>query len=63
MLRQAHTYIVRIYRRDGEAGKELAGIVEIVRSGRRLRFDSFDELRTILAMPSYLAGKSRSSSL
>ena len=44
----AQTYVVRIYRRGG-ASREFIGIVEIVGSRRRLRFDSFDTLRAILA--------------
>lgn len=52
MLARAQTYVVRIYRCDGSPGKELAGVVEIVRDGRRIRFNSFNQLRTILAMHS-----------
>jgi hypothetical protein len=56
----AQTYVVRIYRRNEGAGKEVAGIVEIVRSGSRRRFDSFDELHAILASRLYIRSTGRS---
>jgi hypothetical protein len=46
---QAQIYIVRIYRRNGETGP--AGVVEIVRSGERQRFQSVEELCRILDLP------------
>jgi len=58
MLVQAQTYVVRIYRRNGSPGNELAGVVEVVRTGRKLRFESFDQLRTILGVHSF-RGKRR----
>jgi hypothetical protein len=59
MLAQAQTYVVRIYRRNGQPNREVAGVVEVVQSGRRLRFESFEQLRAILARPPS-RGKDRS---
>jgi hypothetical protein len=47
---QPQIYIVRIYRRNGDAG--LAGVVEVVRSGERQRFHDVEQLRRILGLPS-----------
>jgi hypothetical protein len=38
------SYIVRIYRRSAESGREVAGLVERVGNGRRRAFGSSEEL-------------------
>ena len=43
------SFIVRIYRRDGNAGSEIAGLVERVGDGKRKAFASSKELWTFLA--------------
>jgi len=47
---RVQTFVVRIYRRCG-LEREVAGVVEIVNSGRRRSFGKFDELRAILSEP------------
>ncbi|HTT39013.1 MAG TPA: hypothetical protein VMH32_15250 [Burkholderiales bacterium] len=60
MSAQAQTYVVRVYQRNGGPNRELAGVVEIVHNGRRLRFDTFAQLRDILArQPSRSKARSR----
>jgi hypothetical protein len=49
MPAQMQTYVVRIYRPNGGHSQDVVGVVEIVRSGRKLRFAGFDKLRAILA--------------
>jgi hypothetical protein len=44
----SETFVVRIYRRGQADGTPLVGTVELVASGRTLRFASFEELRAIL---------------
>ena len=48
MAVQTQTFVVRIYQPYGGLGRDVVGVVEIVRSGRKLRFVGFDELRAIL---------------
>jgi hypothetical protein len=38
------SYIIRVYRRGAESGKEIAGLVERVGNGKRLAFGSSKEL-------------------
>jgi len=53
---QAESYIVRIYRR--ESPRQVKGVVEIVRTGRRVGFATAAELwAVILAGPHLRAGK------
>ena len=42
------TYVVSVYRRSGESGKEAAGLVERTGSGERKAFASSRELWTFL---------------
>ena len=42
------SYIVRIYRRGAEGGKELAGLVERIGNGGRKAFGSSNELWAFL---------------
>ena len=42
------SYIVRIYRRGTQGGKEIAGLVERVGNGARLAFGTRDELWSFL---------------
>ena len=42
------SYIIRIYRRGAERGRELAGLVERVGNGKRQAFGSSEELWTFL---------------
>jgi len=51
MLR-GETYVVHIYRREGEPEKSPNGVVEIVRQGKFISFNGFEALRVILAKPS-----------
>jgi hypothetical protein len=43
------SYIVRVYRRSGEAGKEVSGLVERVGNGSRQAFSSGEELWRFIA--------------
>ena len=43
-----HSYIVRVYRRSGQARNELMGVVEAVDDGRQWSFSERDELWNIL---------------
>jgi len=45
-VRQIHSYVIRVYRRDAEA---LAGLVEDVQSGRSAPFQSLPELCELLS--------------
>ena len=42
------SYIIRIYRRGAERGRELAGLVERIGNGKRMAFGSSEELWTFL---------------
>jgi hypothetical protein len=44
---QAESYIVRIYRR--ESPSQMKGVVEVVRTGKRIGFASSEELWAVLA--------------
>jgi len=46
------SYIVRVYRRGGEPGKEVSGLVERVGGDARRAFGTRDELWAFLAEPS-----------
>ena len=52
MLR-GETYVVRIYRREGEAEKSPKGVVEIVRQRKYVPFNGFEALRAILTKSSH----------
>ena len=43
------SYVVRIYRRPGEEGSAMVGVVETVRTGWQKPFQSLQELTDILA--------------
>lgn len=45
-MRQIHSYVIRVYRRDADA---LAGLVEDVQSGRSAPFQSLPELCELLS--------------
>ncbi len=45
-MRQIHSYVIRIYRRDASA---LAGVVEDVQTSRRAAFQSLAELCELLS--------------
>ena len=51
MLR-GETYVVHIYRREGEPEKSPTGVVEIVRRRKFISFNGFEALRMILSKPS-----------
>ena len=42
------SYIIRIYRRGAENGRELAGLVERIGNGKRLAFGTSEELWAFL---------------
>ena len=42
------TYIIRIYRRDKDDPRNIAGLVEIIGGGERKTFTSWDELWGVL---------------
>ncbi len=42
------SYIVRIYRRDGDISEKINGMVEIVSSDIRKSFKTFEELKAII---------------
>ena len=42
------SYIIRIYRRGGELGREVAGLVERIGNGKRRAFADSEELWTFL---------------
>ena len=42
------SYIIRIYRRDVDRGRELAGLVERIGNGKRQAFGSSEELWAFL---------------
>ena len=48
MAAQTQTFVVRIYQPNGGLARDVVGVVEVVRSGRKLRFAGFEELRAIL---------------
>jgi hypothetical protein len=50
------SYIVRIYRRSGEAGREVSGLVERVGNGGRKAFSNSEELWRFISGSS-LGGK------
>ena len=41
-------YIIRIYRRDQSDHRIMVGVVEVINSGKRRGFTTFEELREIL---------------
>ena len=43
------SYIVRVYRRSGEAGREVSGLVERVGNGGRKAFSNSDDLWRFIA--------------
>ena len=43
------SYIVRVYRRTGEAGREVSGLVERVGNGGRKAFSNSEELWRFIA--------------
>jgi hypothetical protein len=49
MKRYADTYVIRIYRRKGQGGRDLAGVVEAIGIPGRKAFTGIDELWDILA--------------
>lgn len=53
------SYIVRVYRRSGEAGREASGLVERVGNGGRQAFSSGEELWRIIAVAPGSASQSR----
>jgi hypothetical protein len=42
------SYIIRIYRRGAERGRELAGLIERIGNGKRLAFGNSEELWAFL---------------
>lgn len=51
MLR-GETYVVHIYRREGELASSPKGVVEIVAQRKYVSFNGFESLLAILAKPS-----------
>jgi len=55
-------YIVRIYRRDEQDDRKIAGLVEIIEADEKKSFASFEELRRILDLPRKRQGKGKDAS-
>lgn len=53
------SFVVRIYRRGGDAGSEIAGLVERVGDGKRKAFASSTELWAFLAASPARARRAR----
>ena len=51
------SYIIRIYRRDVENGRELAGLVERIGNGKRLAFGTSEELWAFLTERRLVRGR------
>ena len=45
------SYVIRVYRRSDEPGREVAGLVEVLARGESVAFNGRDELWAVLAKP------------